>query len=465
MQQKNTVGNIAKRVVMKITEPVRNSVYNAYIADDDGGAEYRRRIQYTNITANIISTVCGGVFLTGLLLYILKDESVAVKNSYVGMIVILQYIANLLQFFVPIVTAKMVSRRKYIVTCRFLQFFINIVVLGIIPILPVSNMVQATLFLIAIFLLSVTGSAYSPAICLWHIIHLPEEGGKRSDWMAMSSLILPIVNAVSSLLASFIVDWFELKGLYMSGILICRGLMLLLVWWDMKQHGKIPEPKYKAAEELPSIGKILTTPFKYKEFMLIVLVVCLWQGSGILGQYWNSYLIDNMGMSYTFFNSLTVMQIPMGIIFIPLWAKIIKKLGWLRSYGLAVLIFMPPYLMNLFMFDTNVYILYPIALWISYIGLPGVSTAQSNMPYIQMPPQDQTECMCLYNVAVQLAGIIFSTFGKLFIQYTEGMVIHLGEHEIINKQYLNIPTALMVIITGIVAFVIANRHKRLGIEK
>ena len=82
-----------------------------------------------------------------------------------------------------------------------------------------------------------------------------------------------------------------------------------------------------------------------------------------------------------------------------------------------------------------------------------------------MPPQDQTECMSLYNVLVQLAGIFFSTFGKLFIQFTEGKVIHFGEHEIINKQYLNIPTAIMVTLTGIVAFLIANRHKRLGIEK
>lgn len=465
MKRENTVGNIAKRAVLKITEPVRNSLYNAYIANDDGGAEYRRRIQYTNITANIISTVCGGVFLTGLLLYILRDESVAVQNSYIGMIVILQYIANLLQFITPIITAKMISRRKFIVISRFVNFFINIVVLGIIPILPVSNITQATLFLGAIFLLSATGAVYSPAICLWHIIHLPEKGGKRSDWMAMSSLILPICNAVTSLLASFVVDWFELKGLYITGILVCRGLMLLLVWWDMKQHGKIPEPEYKAADKVPSITKTLTAPFKYKEFLLVVLVMCLWQGSGLIGQYWNSYLIDNMGMSYTFFNSLTVMQIPMGIIFIPIWAKIIKKLGWLRTFGLATLIFMPPYLMNLFMFDTNVYILYPIALWISYVGLPGVSASSSNLAYIQMPEQDQTECMCFYNIAVQIAGILCGTFGKLFIQYTEGIVIKLGEHEIINKQYLNIPTAILVTITGIVAFAVANRHKRLGIEK
>ncbi len=465
MKQSNNIITIAKRVVMKITEPVRQSLNNAYFADDDGGAEYRRRIQYTNITANIISTVCGGVFLTGLLLYILRDEPQAVQNSYIGMIVILQQIANVLQFLTPVFTAKMISRRKYIVFCRTTNFLINIVVLALIPILPISEKAQAVLFLISIFIMTATGAVYSPAICLWHIIHLPENGGKRSDWMAMSQLILPICNAVASLLASFVVDYFELKGMYISGILIIRGLLLLVVYWDLKQHGKIPEPVYKAENKLPSLKKIFISPFKYKEFMLVVLAYCLYQGSGICGQYWNSYLIDDLNISYTFLNACTVMQIPMYLVFIPLWSKFVKKNGWLTAFGISALIYLPPFLTNCLIFENTAYIIYPLGLLYCYITVPGINLAASNLAYIQMPEENQTECMSFYNVAANISAVLFSSLGKAFISATEGITIPIGSHEIVNKQYLNLLAFAFIAISGIASLLIAKRHKKMGISK
>ena len=62
-------------------------MHNAYIENSDGCARSRREILKENIMYDICATLLGGVFLTRLILYILRDEPTAVRNEYLGLIV------------------------------------------------------------------------------------------------------------------------------------------------------------------------------------------------------------------------------------------------------------------------------------------------------------------------------------------------------------------------------------------
>ena len=104
---------LSKNGVKRALSPLGQSLFNAYSENRDGKASSRRNILAENIFFNVIAAVTGGVFLTGLILIILENESETVKNQYLGLIISLQLLANTSQIFTPFLINKMKSYRAF----------------------------------------------------------------------------------------------------------------------------------------------------------------------------------------------------------------------------------------------------------------------------------------------------------------------------------------------------------------
>lgn len=108
---------LSKNGVKRALSPLGQSLFNAYSENRDGKASSRRNILAENIFFNVIAAVTGGVFLTGLILIILENESETVKNQYLGLIISLQLLANTSQIFTPFLINKMKSYRAFSAAC------------------------------------------------------------------------------------------------------------------------------------------------------------------------------------------------------------------------------------------------------------------------------------------------------------------------------------------------------------
>ncbi len=447
-----------KRAFLTAIDPIRNSINNGYIADNDGKARDRRNILKENITYNIVATLSGGVFMTGLILYILRNEPTSVQNEYLGLVASLQVLANVSQIFTPLLTAKLKSYKRLIVITRLIYFIVNILGLGFIPLLPVGPIPQAILFIACIFIMQLCIMIVNPAICIWHVSNIPD--GKRADWMSIQQMALPIINAVTAVIASMVMDRFELQGKYMTAVLLLRGIFVLLAFFEMKQHFQIKEPVYVKSEESVSLVKIFTSPFKAKDYLPIILIVCLWQGTAFCGQYWNSYIMNHLDFSYTFINACSAIQLVTLPIFMPLWNKVVHKKGWLKTLGISTTVYFLPYILNCLMFKPTAF-LYVISVCYCYFINPGINLCFANLGYVNLPKDNQTACLAFYNAAAGIVNFCITYCGKLFVQATEGIVIPLGNQQILNIQYNNLIAMMFVLATGITCFIVNKKNEKL----
>lgn len=446
-----------KRAILKATDPIRNSIENGYIYDQDGKARDRRNILKENISYNIVATLSGGVFMTGLILYILRNEPTSVQNEYLGLVASLQVLANVSQLFTPLLTAKLSSYKRLVFITRLIYFIVDIIGLGLIPLLPIGAIPQAILFIACIFTMQLCIMIVNPAVCLWHVSNIPDN--KRADWMSIQQMALPIINALTSVIASMIMDKFELQGKYMSAVLILRGIFVLLAFWELRQHFQIKEPVYVKSEEKVSLVKIFTAPFKAKQYLPIILIVCLWQGTAFCGQYWNSYIMNHLDFTYTFINTCASMQLVTLPIFMPFWNKVVHKYGWLKTLGLSTLLYIPPYIFNCLMFKTTSF-LYVISVFYCYVINPGINLCFANLGYVNLPEKNQTACLSFYNAAAGIVNFCITYCGKLFVQATEGISIPLGNQEILNIQYNNLVAMCFVIATGVTCMIVYKKTKK-----
>jgi len=451
--------NSIKRIFNKLTDPLRISIHNGYIKDDDDKAQSRRNILFENIYFNIIATLTGGVFLTGLILYILEGESEAVRNNYLGTVISVQVLANFFQILTPIFTAKMKSYRPLMLTTRSIYFSLNIVGLAIVPILPIAATTKAVIFTVMIFIIQLSTSFMSPAVCAWHITDIPVD--KRADWMSVQQMILPITNIVSSLLASFVIDKFELKGMYFASVLLVRGILMVLVFFELRTNFKIKEPPegYTQGEKL-SLKRIVTEPFKCKPFLVTVLIVCLWQGTAFPGQYYNAYILNNANVTYTFINLCGATNIPLMLLFMPLWNKIVHKKGWLWTLSVSTCLYIIPHILNMFVFQDTHYF-YLISYMTTNIVSPGFNLCFSNLVYTKMPSNaNRTAYIAFYSAAAGLVAFLMSYAGKLFIKYTEGIVFTIGERTLGNTQYIMFAPIVFILLTSLTTALLVINDKR-----
>ncbi len=449
---------MSKMSFKRMFAPMQETIYNGYIEDGDGKARSRREILKENILYNICSTLSSGVFLTGLILYILKNQPDAVQNEYLGLIVSMQLLANAFQVFTPFITRKLKTYKMLIVVTRIIYFAVNIFGFGVLPLLNFNDLVLAKLFIALVFVKQLAIMLVNPAICAWHISNIPDK--KRSDWMSIQQMVLPAINIVVSVSASAVLDYFDLKGMYMSAVLITRGLVLLLAFFEMKTHFFIKEPEYAPNGRPFSLKEMVTMPFKTKTYFLTILVACIWTaGNNFAGQYLNAYLLDNVKMSYTVITLCSATNIPLSLLFMSKWNKLVRKKGWMYTFGISAILYVIPHTLNIFIFKETSYI-YLISVVVTNILGPGFRLCSSNLPYYNMPQENGALYLSFYNTVVGVVGFVSSYLGKEFIGLSEGVSIPLGSHQITNTQYICVVAGIIIVISGIVCLYVHWKEKK-----
>jgi hypothetical protein len=89
---------------------------------------------------------------------------------------------------------------------------------------------------------------------------------------------------------------------------------------------------------------------------------------------------------------------------------------------------------------------------------PGVNIVFSNVPYLNMPRENQTNYLSFYSTAVSLSSMLGSTVSRWFITATEGKYIVFFGVEMQNKQYINLISWIIMLIISLLLFIISNKQ-------
>ncbi len=441
----------------KKLSPLFADISNALIENGDGKAHDRRISFFIRYVSGFLSILITGNYFTGLLLALGADD------MFIGYMSMATSFCSCIQFISPLFLEKMARRKKFFVITQIPYHFINIVLIGIIPILPIDGSTKLGLFMAASITVTLIGGFRSSGISIWLMQCLPDS--KQSHYFAYLSLGNTLISTVTSFCASGLLDTFEKNEISLFGInptitaiLILRVFALAAAVVEITLYSKLPEYPYKtdAMSKARNGLKLLLLPLSNKKFMMTISIAFIFNyASAIICNFFNVYMLDVINVSYTFMSVCSIVVAPIAVIMMPVWSKYVHTKGWHKALPVSIFLFSFAYLLNAYVTVNSVNIVFPIIQAICQFSYPCVSLVFSYLPYINMPETNRTAYNSFYALMGTIATFLGSSTGTFFMGATKGKTINFLGLDMMNYQYINL--LQYVLMLGIVLYIILNK--------
>jgi hypothetical protein len=410
-------------------------------------AENRLYIISSNYAAGVAGNLIGGNFFTGLLLLLQADD------AFIGLVTMLTMFSNMMQVLAPVLLERFSERKKILVIGRVITHFLNIIMISIIPLTGYANSIKLAMILVVVLLVNLINAMLSPGYQIWHIKSIPNDLRSRYfSFMQISNGIL-IYSVV--LLSSRLVDYFKQGGNELTGLLILRAIALVLAVVDVVLLNRIRE--YPVSNRKVKLKEVLFSPFREKKYLATVLMACIWSfAANIPGSYYNVYLLRELNISYSFLNMVNMVSLPILMIVMPVWRRRIDSTSWFRTLYVSIGLYIVHYIGLAFVTAKTLY-LYPLFLLYAFMISPGINLVFSNLPYINMPEENQTNFLGFYATMNNFAGFLGVSLGRQFITMTGDLKLTIGRTVMGNKQLILLLTAVFMMMGVFVIYRLAKK--------
>lgn len=424
---------------------------SALVINDDNRLNARRSLLMANMMGTLIANLTTGLFFTGLLI------AINAPDEYIGYVNVAITLCGFTQLFSALVLERMRTRKKLLIGSRVIYHLINSIGLSIVAFAKIDQLTKLVLFMVCIVLINVLSSIAGPGFGVWHIGYaIPEP--KRASYYSVFHILNGIISVLAMVTASFSLDLFKAGGNEIIGIIILRSISMLIGAFELYLFSKIPEPEYEFSAQKLNLTKLLTTPLKNPRYLMSVAICWIWTFSvSFSGMYFTTYLLESAKMSYTFISVVGIVSIPCLIIAMPIWTRIVSKIGWLKALTFSTLIYSLGYILNVFVTE-QLTISYVLAIIVLNLAAPGINLVFSNLPYMNIPKENQTIYIGFYStIGGSLASVLGAYLGTLFIKYTADVTFTLFSITFVNKQYINLIQFVGILLLSLTAY---REHKR-----
>lgn len=361
------------------------------------GAECLKAI-YTALTT--------GVFLTGLLMSAGMDE------AEVGITTSIPFLAGILYLLSPLLLERFCRRKAVLGITRFIYHTLVIAAVTCLP------QLGQTKYLVALTALCLTvGNAVNILVAsgfpAWHIHFLPEE--LRGRFYAVSGVINSIFTAVAAMTASFLADMakstqnelYWMKGIRLAAYAVALAELVLLL---LPKEITYPVSSCRGR-------KLLALPFQNTKFCLTMIPVFAWMMISTMTLYSsNTYLLDHVGVPYSFISLLQAVNIAVTMITMPFWYKLLKKVSWFGAFQKVFLLFALYPFLHMLIGRSNYLFLLPVTLLVYQAMLAGGTLYFNNMAYIFTPEENKTAYLSWYFMVVNMGSLTGQGLSALLLK-------------------------------------------------
>ena len=433
----------------KLTAP-GSYLHETFLEDSDGCAKGRQCILVGTLSASIITSLTAGIYFTSLML------AMGASETYIGYVTAIISFSGLFQLFAPLLLEKLPRRKELLLAARSIYYLLDIVAMGVIPLLPIGHALKLVLFMVTLVLLHAINYIATPGISAWHMQSLPMT--KRVNFYTISNVGTTILNQISAFLAGLLLDHFEANTLSfrsmsptMTAIIILRLVALLFAALECRKYACVKEFPYEADPSMHTEKgiRLLMQPLKDKLFMRTIFIPVAWTFiTGIVGQYFSIYLLEDVKMSYSLIALGGFISTPITVLSTPLWYRTIRKLSWPKVLAIGQLGNMLAYFCNaLITGQTQAFYFLCIILG-SCFGTC-INIVHSNLVYLHMPTSNRTSYFSFYSILTLLASFLGVYFGILFITLTNGIPFPFFGFYMGNKQYINLVSVLLYFVLSL----------------
>ena len=441
----------------KLTAP-GSYLDETFLDNSDGCARGRRNILLGTLSAGMITSLTAGIYFTSLML------AMGASDTYIGYVTAFTSLSGIVQIFAPLILEKLPRRKGLLLTAKIIYYLLDIAVIGVIPLLPISQTSKLVLFMGTIVCMHTINYLATPGISAWQMQSLPMS--KRVNFYTLSNIGTMILNQITAFLAGVLLDTFEGRELSLgtfsptiTAIIILRVVALLVAFVECRSYAKVSEFPYETDANSKLGWKLLSAPLKDKLFMRTILIpICFTFSCGIVGQYFSIYLLEDVKMSYFIIALGGFLSTPLTILVTPIWYRAVRKVTWPKLLAMAQIGNLVAYTLNAFI-TPQTRAIYFLCILIGSAFSACINIVQSNLVYLHMPAANRTSYFSFYSILILLASFLGVNTGIFIINSTSNLRLSILGFDMGNKQYLNLVSASLFFILAICTFSYSRKEE------
>ena len=414
-----------KRIIKKIR---RSNFFKLFNFRDDL-AKGRSCMMMSAVTTSVISWLTTGIFYTSFLM----TNGIDIVN--IGILTFVPYIASCFSIFSPSILERFQRRKWLLAGSRIIYYTLNLLTITVLPRLVSDTSTKMMLFVVTVFTANIINALFSSGYSVWHVKFIPDD--VRADYFSLNTLITAFIGCGAALLSSIVADSLSGSAYEDTIIVLFRLIAYALGVLDVFLLTRPKEFPYSKSSDLPRLRHIITKPFQHKKFAITMGLVFVWTfcvnapASSI-----NYYLINNVGINYSFTYIINMFYPFFLLFFLPFWNKILRRKGWFMTFAIGAMLTSPTNLMYSCVTAANyIWLLPTLRLIQHFIGV-GCNVAYANMVYINLPDKDQTNYIAFHTLVVNIAGFLGMMLGTSFVAAYPDIIVRILGLEFTNVQML-----------------------------
>ena len=411
--------------------------------------EYRRGrsiILLSGVLTAISNALTTGIFNTAFL------RMYDIDLVGVGIISFIAPVANLFVVFSPLIVEKIQRRKPVLLTVTVCQYFLTIVATTLMPQFVQDSQGRIICFCILQFLASVTGALFSTGYTPWWSNFLPKDDKARVQYFAYNQFFAVVAGSlvpfITGMLTTAVSDSAEQNKL----ILLMRYIGFGLAMVDVLFKAMAKEYPYPEVEH-PRLTDILWQPLRNRKFVMCMSAIALHTLIGNLcSDTWDYYILNDVGLSYARINTIVSLGAPIQLLLLPLWKKVVIRLGWVRTLGLAMMLLVPAQIaMSLLTLKTD-WIWIPARIW-QLVVVTGITLASTNMIYLHLPKKSMAVYIGFNTLLTQVAMFAGKALGLFIVTRVDALNLSIFGFPFSGSQCAETLHYLIQFPLGVVLFV------------
>lgn len=398
----------------------------------------------STLLTTVYNVFVAGIFYTGFL------TMYGMSITDTGILSVMPFIATLASVFSPKILSRF-KRRKTILLCsRVIYYLLYIVLTTIMPQFVHEPRARLMWFIVIITVSTVFYSLFSNGFSAWLYNFYPADNNTRQRYLTISQICASILSSIVLIGSGLLTDALSDSPLQDQLILIFRYFAFGLVLVEVFLLAKAKEYPYLDSEQL-RLSEVFTLPFKYKKSLFCMSLYFAWcfmaylNGNGT----WSYHLLNHLEVSYSLINTISVLYTLCLLLLSPVWSRTLRRFSWIKTAGIAVLIFAPSELVAFFLTKNSLYLYIPVGIY-QNIASVGINLAFANLIYMNLPKENSTVHLTFYTVGANLFAFLGSLCGTWISSITGDNYIMLMGIEVYSIQYTTLIRFVLLTAFGLI---------------
>lgn len=384
-----------------------------------------------------------GIFYTGFLS--MYDISI----TDFGIITFIPFIANTFSVFSGMILGKIQRRKRVLLGAKIFYYAMYIVAVTLMPQFVTGKQMRMYCFVGILFIAHAVYALFSPGLTTWFYNFYPVDNERRTRYIMLNQIFPSIMSCIVLLFSGVLTDAVAGSPYQHTLILGLRYFAFFLVLIDVYMQSRAKEYPYPESPKT-RFTEVFTLPFQYKKFMMCMALMFFWNYiSNFNNGLWNYHLLNHLHLSYTIINAMSMLYTLILITTAPLWRRVLRRYSWIKTFGLANLIWVPTEVLFFFLTVDRPWMYPLICLYQNFCSV-GVNLSYSNILYMNLPDENSTTHIAFYTIGCNLCAFLGLITGTCVSSITGDNTIYMLGMNVYSVQFTTLMRAVAQLGIGIV---------------